>query len=210
MNYLVTYRPLIVNRRGKPAVENYGIPPFVDHSCRREPDFESQFPSITAICRKGKFAPRLRESDTVVYMTVKGNYEACRAEHWRLTSILRVMKRFESHEQAAEWYIEQDVRLPSNCLIRGNPPLQLDQTNNYGKHRSVKCWDAGYRKRVREYPVFLACNTIFLNLNDPPVVTRKILCEVFGKIPGTRTPPRITNEQLRNLIQRVGIRIDIP
>ena len=138
-------------------------------------------------------------------MTVKGNYDGYYAKHWRLTAILKVIKQFKSHEQAAKWYNEQEVKLPSNCLVRGNPPLKLDQTNNYSKHRSVKYWDAVYRKRVRDYPVFLACKAIFLEINDPPVVTRKTLCDVFDRIPGTRNPPKITDEEYQKLIQRVGI-----
>ena len=52
--YLASYRPLTMNALGKAAIEDFGFPPYVDHSCRREPDFESQFPSISAICRGSK------------------------------------------------------------------------------------------------------------------------------------------------------------
>jgi hypothetical protein len=49
------------------STANY--PPFIDASCRREPDLESRYPSITALCREGHFAPHLHEGDVVAYMT---------------------------------------------------------------------------------------------------------------------------------------------
>ena len=59
MPYLVTYRPLVGNGRGKAAIKQYGLAPYVDDSCRREPDFEAAFPSISGLCRSTRFAPRL-------------------------------------------------------------------------------------------------------------------------------------------------------
>ena len=70
--FLATFRPLIHSPGGRDAARRYGLPPFIDGSCRREPDLESPFPSITATCRAGKFAPRLVVGDRVAYLTVKG------------------------------------------------------------------------------------------------------------------------------------------
>jgi len=50
-SFLATYRPISASWRGRNAVTRYGIPPYVDASCRREPDFESPLPSISALCR---------------------------------------------------------------------------------------------------------------------------------------------------------------
>ncbi len=38
------------------------------NTCRREPDFESQFPAISALCRGKLFAPRLNPDDLVAYI----------------------------------------------------------------------------------------------------------------------------------------------
>jgi len=46
--YVVTYRPLESTATGRRVKTD---PPFADGSCRREPDLESKFPSITALCR---------------------------------------------------------------------------------------------------------------------------------------------------------------
>jgi len=35
--FLATYRPIISTAHGQAAAQTFGIPPFVDSSCRREP-----------------------------------------------------------------------------------------------------------------------------------------------------------------------------
>src|SRR5689334_13753800 len=93
--YLTTYRPLCGTPFGRDAATRHGLPPFIDGSCRREPDFQSRFPTITALCRAGKFAPRLQVHDHVAYIT---------AGSWHLTAILEVIKKLTSHAAAAEWF----------------------------------------------------------------------------------------------------------
>src|SRR5258708_709609 len=97
MNYLCSYKPLVLTRAGCEASATFGLPPYIDSSCRREPDFESQHPSISALCRRRMFAPRLQEGDVVAYITVKAPYAPEVASHWRLVAILRVRRRFETH-----------------------------------------------------------------------------------------------------------------
>ena len=69
---LNSFRPLCGTILGVEAISKYKFPPFIDASCRREPDFQNPFPSISALCRQGQFAPHLRKDDIVVYMTVGG------------------------------------------------------------------------------------------------------------------------------------------
>ncbi len=205
LNYLTTYHPLVETRRGRAAIDTFGFPPYVDDSCRREPDFESEFPSITALCRRSKFAPRLWESDYIAYMTIKGKYPDLDEPHWRLTAILRVVNRFETHREAANWYQEQGLPLPSNCIVDGNLPFELEMTGNRDSHQFVRFWDAIYRKRVRDYSMFLVTEPEFLEITYPPIVTETMLQDIFGRVPATRTPPRITDEQLMALIEAVAI-----
>ena len=194
-----------MNRRGKSAIQEYGIPPYVDDSIRREPDFESQFPSISAICRASKFAPRLKESDTVIYITVKGKYHGHAEKHWRLTAILEVIRRFKSHRQAAKWYEKRGIELPSNCMVPGNQPLSLNRTSNKDKWASVKRWDVFYRTRTKENSVFLVCKAMFLELNNPPIVTKKTLCDAFGRVRRTQNPPSISEKEYQRLTSTVAI-----
>jgi hypothetical protein len=191
------------------------LPPFIDGSCRREPDFESAFPSITATCRGGHFAPRLSVGDRIAYLTVKGRYFGATAPSWRLVAVLRAIERFESHETAAAWYTGRGLPLPSNCLVEGNPPKPFDATNGNppadvkarilgeaDHQRAVRLWDAGYRQRVARWPVLIVTEAEFLELRNPPDVTSGDLCAVFGNVPGTLNPPAVACSALDSLLQR--------
>jgi len=159
--YLATYHPLTKRRSGREAVVRHALPGFIDGSCRREPDFESAFPSITATCRGANFAPRLHVGDRVAYLTVRGKYPGDTMPGWRLVAVLRVVERFESHEAAAEWYQTRGLALPSNCMVPGNPPKPFHLTNGNPpdevKSRvaveahpeaAVRLWDKIYEGRI--------------------------------------------------------------
>ena len=141
----------------------------------------------------------------MVYMTVKAKYPDYTYDHRRLTAILEVIKRFPSHGEAAKWYKAQGTTLPSNCMVRENPPLGLDHTSNRDGFTHVECWDVIYRMRTNITPVFLACRAIFLDLNNPPVVTEEMMLHIFGRVPGTRNPPAIKEEEYERLIECFGI-----
>jgi len=211
--FLATFRPLTKSLRGRRAAEQFGLPSFIDGSCRREPDFESAFPSITATCRAGQFAPRLRVGDRVAYLTVKARYPGDAEAGWRFVALLRVIGRFSSHEAAAEWYLQRGLPLPSNCLVHGNAPKPLELTNAMPPCDNTDCvvveddpintiesWDAIYHSRVGMWPVFLVCEPEFLELFAPPQVCESEMKKVFGRKPGTQTPPEITCEQLNRLL----------
>jgi hypothetical protein len=120
--YLATYRPLISTPEGQRAVVRFNIPPYVDGSCRREPDFECEFPSISALCRGELFAPHLNEGDEIVYITTKDFYgEAFR--HWRVVAGLKVLKRFASHPDAATWYREANRQSSEQLHGRWQPAV---------------------------------------------------------------------------------------
>lgn len=218
MRYLNSFRPLCYNKLGRTAIDKYCLPPFIDASCRREPDFQSPFPSISALCRSNRFAPRLREGDSVVYMTVKGRYEPVQFSHWRLVAILRVVRRFESHNDAAAWYQARDLPLPSNCMVEGNNPLPYDMTigvippSKFGSTSNtdalLRVWDRGYRERASKCGVFLACETDFMELYQPPILTDETMLGIFGRIPPTLTPPAISESEyaaLHALVQHSEI-----
>jgi hypothetical protein len=127
--FLATYRPLVRSANGRRAIREHALPPFIDGSCRREPDFESTFPSITATCRGENFAPRLQVGDRVAYLTVRGRYLRDNENGWRLVAVLRIVHRFTSHAEAATWYEQHGKPLPSNCFVEKNPPKPLELTN---------------------------------------------------------------------------------
>jgi len=204
--FLSSYRPLIRYVEGQQAVSAFHIPPYLDYSCRREPDFMSKYPSISALCRVEKFAPRLHEGDIAVYITCKGSYQGIKIPHWRFVAILEVLKRFESHADAALWYTCQSIPLPSNCIVEGNPPLAIEMTapiTEFGT--DLRRWDLAYQRRARQCGVFLACKPRFLEFYDPPIITEKIMCTAFNRIPGTQNPPAISLAEFEKLKHLCGI-----
>jgi hypothetical protein len=214
--FLATYRPLCRTPSGRQAVAKYGLFPYVDGSCRREPDLEAQCPTITALCRGHMFAPRLREGDRVAYVTKLGCYEPRQPAHRRLTALLSVDRRFENHGEAAQWFEKQSLPIPRNCIVPATSPLSLDQTD--GELRSelralssrlspvqiVRLWDAAYAKRAEETGVVLACRVLFRELISPPMITRADWQRWCGRVPSTRTPPSITHELWQSLAERAA------
>lgn len=205
-SFLATYRPLCRTRKGQEAIQRYALQPFVDGSCRREPDFECEQPSITALCRGRMFAPRLRVGDRIAYITKKGRYGKCEFSHWRLVALLTVIERFECHDDAAVWYRERGLGTPRNCITTGSLPLDLELTDGelpktlrprariLSPERIVQLWDARYRARAKAYPQVLACERVFINLSSPPVIRESDWMDWIGRIPVTRTPPVIADE----------------
>lgn len=214
--FCATYTPLVATKAGRDACEHYGLPPFIDGSIRREPDLEHAYPSISCLCRAGKFAPRLREHDVVVYWTKKARYGTPIA-HRRLTAILRVLQVFESHADAAAWYRDRGLPLPSNCLVPGNPPNPVSRTHRRSQHSHLKGedefvrrWELGYQARARRFGCFLACEpllTVTLGW-DAPIVHDEVLTQVFGHVPATQNPGALNTAILPVLLERLGI--DVP
>jgi hypothetical protein len=204
--FLNSYRPLTGYAAGQQAILAFHLPPYLDYSCRREPDFMSTYPSISALCRVKKFAPRLHEGDITIYITCKGSYQGIKARHWRLVAILEVLKRFELHTDAELWYTSQGIPLPRNCMVKGNPPLDIALTapiTEFGT--DLRRWDLEYQKRARKSSVFLACKSQFLELYNPPIITEEIMCKAFNRIPGTQNPPAILQEEYEKLKGLCGI-----
>jgi hypothetical protein len=228
---LNSYKPLCINDYGKLATKNYGFSPFIDASCRREPDFENKFPSISALCRKGKFAPKLKEKDVVVYITVQSDYrtEEIKISHNRLVAIVQVIKVFETHEAAADWYLQKNLPIPNNCMVEGNQPKNFDQTaaaiyfkgkkdiknflNKSEEHQkrygeiAIKKWDSDYQERANTWQKFVVTKPIFLNLESPPILLREDFLEIFNRVPNTQTPNKINRIELTKLAQIAGINL---
>jgi hypothetical protein len=194
--YLTTFRPLLRTAAGRAAIDRFGLPPFIDDSCRREPDFQSAFPSITALCRGRLFAPKLRVGDIVVYMTKKLG-----SERW-LVAILEVSHRFETHGDAARWYESRNLPLPSNCMVPTNPPVSIEKTSGA---EELDEWNAGYQWRADTWGTFLATRPLHLELHDPPALADEVLRDVFGRVPGTQNPSRIAAGQLERLRDALAV-----
>lgn len=228
---LNSYRPICMNLFGLEAIEKYKLPPFIDASCRREPDFENPNPSITALCRQDKFAPHLNVNDIIVYITTQGRYknEYTKEHHHRLIGILQVIEKKNSHRDAANWYKARNIQIPSNCMIPENPPKIYDKTASlycrkkdmkayFSKpssirekigERTVKKWNADYQLKAKKWGDFVITKPIFLELNNPPIVLRNDFQRIFGRFPQTRMPNKISFEELQGLGNIAQIEIEI-
>lgn len=209
---------------GMRAVKEYNYPPFIDASCRREPDFENEYPSITALCRQEKFAPILCPNDIVVYITVRGKW-LTDFDHYRLISILIVTDKKQSHSEAATWYRNKNISLPSNCMIDDNHPFEFHETaGNYEKKsdiqkflnsdiekqkqigkRRVELWNGEYLSKSKKWGDFVITKPIFTELHNPPILTGDDMKKIFGKVPNTRNPNKIKKEELKELAKYAGI-----
>ena len=198
--YINEFRPLAESAAGRQAIAQHKLPPFIDGSCRREPDLESPFPSITALCRGEHFAPRLKVGDMVAYMTKDFAYPPKTDNTRRLVAILQIEKTWRSHRDAASWYNEQNLPLPRNCMVAGSEPLPLDFTDRY--RNDPRGWELHYWRIARTEGVFHACRKVFCELIEPPRLKNQQLANWFGgTLPDTRNfppvPPHVFMKLLR-------------
>ncbi|MFT5031869.1 MAG: hypothetical protein ACI9VS_004341 [Candidatus Binatia bacterium] len=205
--YINEFRPLAETFPGRNAIAQHALPAFIDASCRREPDLESEFPSITALCRAEHFAPQLREGDVVVYVTKEFDYPPGTERSRRIVAVLRILKSWlehanrrglKAHEQAAQWYREHKLRLPSNCMVHPDGCCPLDQTDRY--KANLEEWERAYRLRAIECGAFHACEPIFREVHNPPRLTTGQLHQWFGQIPNPRDQRPFPPEDFAKLL----------
>lgn len=225
---LNSFRPLCMNELGQRAIKTFNFPPFIDASCRREPDFQNPFPSISALCRQGKFAPHLRTGDIVLYMTVQGHYFH-NEKHHRIVAILQVEEVYSTHQQGQIEYSKLKVATPSNCMVSGNLPFDFEKTaGNFKTGKELKCflelkketqlkngerylghWDNNYLQKSQKWPSFIRTKTLYINLVDPVPVFRQDFEIIFGKLPNTRTPNRISDKQFIEISKLIGLNVSL-
>jgi hypothetical protein len=215
--YLNSYKPICMTRDGRNAIVAHNIPPFVDGSIRREPDFELKNPSITSLCRPS-FVGRLQPGDKILYLTNKYSFTRGQPQHRRLAAILKVKNILQDHNAAATWYQNSGSRFPYNCVVRGNSPLPLCQSaglkwlNSTWRNRLTGAtasakhlqWNAGYAGRASSKPTVAVCEVCFLNLQCPPVVNDALYRQQFGNA-RTQNAKKITCAQLQQMVNALGI-----
>jgi hypothetical protein len=88
-------------------------------------------------------------------------------------------------------------------MLTNNPPLPLDHTDEF--RSDLRDWDGGYKIRARQCPTVVACTALFMELDNPPVITTSTMKAAFGRIPGTQTPPEIEPSEFQKLITILGL-----
>ncbi len=217
---LNSFHPLCSTLIGKEAILKYHLPKFIDGSCRREPDFENPFPSITSLCRQGLFAPTLQLNDIIVYITVQGNYAPYTEPHHRLVAILKVIEIFDKHENAYDSYFSNNLPIPKNCMVDNNLPVDFDKSvGSYETkkeqiiflnrsmdlqkligNRKLLEWDNEYLIKSKKWPKFVKTNPLYVNFVEPKAIFRDDFVTIFGKLPYTQNPPKISEAQLIKLM----------
>jgi hypothetical protein len=210
--YVNTFSPLVSTAQGRRASEEFNLPPFIDGSIRREPDLQHRCPAISCLCRAGKFVPRLKEKDFVVYLAAKRRYGST-TSHWRLAAVLQVIRTFENHRAAARWYRRRGG-CPTNCMVDGNAPASLEQSHGLAPARGcshadcLRRWENEYVERAEHYPRVVACRVLYRELCNPPIVHNRHLTQSFGCVPGTQNPRRMSPQGLRDFMRL--LRIPVP
>jgi len=166
--YLSSFNPLIINKFGRTAIEKYNLPSFIDGSCRREPDFENELPCITGLCRPG-FAEKLKVKDIIIYVTNRNGVGSR-----KIIAVLEVIKVFENHENAAEWYINGNMLIPNNIMVEETKPFEIDKTHRIHKIKDIKNefdlisrWNLTYKCRSRNKQKVAQCKMLYKELNTP-------------------------------------------
>jgi hypothetical protein len=189
MIYLLSYVPLANSTEGRAVATRNRIPPYVDASCRREPDFELASPFVSGLCRPS-FVATLNVGDLLVYMT---KMSAVHRSGRRLVAVLELVRAFGSHADAAIWYRANGFRLPHSCIVPGNDPLPIALTNpkmtkGTALFTDSKLWDrAVYAPRAKNCVKCFAATALFLRLDIPPTVTDEFWTQTLGGDPGQRT-----------------------
>jgi hypothetical protein len=205
--FLNSFTPLAFNKMGRGAANKNNLPLYIDGSCRREPDFENPKPAITQLCRPKKLINRLRNGDLIIYITRLGKYGTNEA-HWKLISILEVINILPDHNSTLTFYTKHELPISQNIICNKTEPYSLDYTHGITEHNQpninhaevIKKWNLGYMLRARQYPE-VAITQIWNNvlyLNNPPIIDHLTMRSIFGRIPSTQTPPRLTEIEWNN------------
>jgi hypothetical protein len=183
------------------AIEIFNLPKYVDGSCRREPDFENELPCITGLCRPS-FAEKLKVKDIIVYVTNKKGIGVR-----KVIAVLEVIKIFENHRQAANWYIKESKSIPNNIMVDETKPFDLDKTHRlhgvkeiFNDLELLKKWNLLYELRSRKKQKVVQCRVLYKKLFFPITLDES----KFKRKLTAQNPPVLNQEDwktLKELIQ---------
>jgi hypothetical protein len=202
---MTSFYPIVFNEAGQTAVKDHNLPPYIDGSCRREPDLEQDCPAITGLCRPG-FAAKLKVGDIVIYCTNKRGIGSR-----KVVAVLEVTHTESDHESAAKWYKDNGSSLPNNIMVEGNVPFPLEKTHNikgwdnWADNTNLEGWDEQYKERAKDKPKVAICKTLYKDLQNPIVISNQEMEDMFNRVPGTQNPSIIITSQWEDLKKHLGI-----
>lgn len=219
--YLCFYDPLIATKQGRRALFTHPLPSFIDGSCRREPDLDLDYPSVSSIRDGQSLVPNLRVGDKLVYLASKEFYFGSTVAHWRLVAILNVFEEFRSHRDAFLWYAQLGSRIPSNCLVDTNdpepfglthgcvPPQLKDKVGKVTHEELVRLWDAEHWHSAGRQPLFFATEPVHLEIVAPNYLTREDMRTIMGTSQLSQKWHNLTAEQYDKFMAFADRAIDV-
>lgn len=141
---------------------------------------------------------------------------------------MQVDKVFDTHQLGFEWYKENNLQIPSNCMVENSLPYNFDQTSsNFETSKEIKeyllkndevkkkqgqviinLWDKRYKESTNQWKMFVKTKPLYVELDNPVSLYRTDLENIFGqRIPNTRNAPGIKFHQLEKLALIAGIKI---
>lgn len=210
--YLSSFYPLCFNHKGKLAIiTNSDLKPYIDGSCRREPDLENAFPCITGLCRPG-FSKKLAIDDIVIYITNKKGIGSR-----KVVAILKVLNSFNNHTDAANWYRSRNKLIPNNLMVKETHPYPLNKTHqkmgwdSWIKGQTLKSWDKGYKQRAMKAgnTQVAQCEAIYKDLSDPKELDEQDWKAISSRPLCTQNPPIISDSEWQNLKSKLNSKLKI-
>ena len=65
--------------------------------------------------------------------------------------------------------------------------------------------ECGIFREIKKRRGFVITKTIYKELHDPPILITVDMIKIFGKVPNTRSPKKISREELREIAKYAGI-----
>ncbi|MEO0554262.1 MAG: hypothetical protein AAF149_13730 [Bacteroidota bacterium] len=199
--FLNSYYPITWTRFGRNASVLHNIHPLEDGSIRREPDFQHSNPGISGLCRPRSMNDiGLSEGDIMIYKTNGTHF---------LSAILRVIYRYNNHQAAADWFIQNRLPIPSNNVTVDSLSIKLSHAKDFHDYhhrigrnersdqRLTERWDEDYQDRASRStssyffitePIY---NAVSANLQPEEFIEiTSILREYYSTVPNTAWRPQ--------------------
>jgi hypothetical protein len=180
--YLNTFCPLGSSATGRAASYLFNLPPYIEGSARREPDFQHARPCITGMVNS-QLVRKLEEGDLVVYMA-----DDLQHAGKRIVAVLKVIGKMPGHRAAASWYVNGGFSVPNNLMAFGTLPVSPHETYGAGSFSGLNgsnglLPESRYKKRAKSCPDVAICR-IWRNqahLYHPPLLRDKDMMRIFGR-----------------------------
>jgi hypothetical protein len=150
----------------------------------------------------------------IIYITKLGKYSS-KQSHWKFIAVLEVIAISQNHNIAMAFYTNNNLPVSQNVMCSSTTPFPFDMShgkcgfkiNGLLPKQIINKWNARYQFRANHYPA-LAITQIWQNhiyLNNPSIIDHQMMQRIFGRIPGTQNPPKISATEWTNFRNELKI-----